>query len=108
MSEFKIRQEDSDDAITLVVSGDLDLAVSPMLRDHLHAVFEKKPKRIIVSMKEVTMMDSSGIAVLIEALRYCSKRNMGLALASPSDPVIKVLELARLDKGVFEIINPSS
>ena len=105
MSEFEIRVEEKPEGVTLHLSGDLDMAVSPLLRDRLREVFETKPSRIFVRMKEVTMMDSSGIAVLIEALRFTRKRRMELALTAPSGPVRKVLQMARLDDGVFEILD---
>lgn len=106
MSEFDLKTEKTADGTVVRIAGDLDMAVSPTLRDALYKLYDEKPGRIIVDMRGVTMMDSSGIAVLIEALRCCRKKKLGLALSSPSDPVRKVLELARLNEGVFEILNP--
>jgi len=106
VTEFTIRTEKTDEATTITVAGDLDMAVSPELRDVLTRAIEARAKRIVVNLKDITMMDSSGIAVLIEALRNCRKSRLGLALSSPSAPVKKVLELARLDEGIFEILNP--
>lgn len=105
MNEFKLHRVEHEGSVVLHLSGDLDMAVSPLLREEFQDAFELKPKRIIVSMKDVTLMDSSGTAVLIEALRYCRKNRLGLALAEPSGPVRQVLELARLDEGVFEILD---
>ena len=105
MNEFTIEREQIDGGVVVRLRGDLDLAVSPLLRDAMQEVFEEKPGRVIVNMQGVTMLDSSGIAVLIESLRFCRRRRMSLALCSPSEPVRRVLELARLDEGVFEIID---
>ena len=106
MNEFDLSIEKTDAGVVIRISGDLDMAVSPTLRDAFYKLYDERPARIIVNLQGVTMMDSSGIAVLIEALRYCRKKKTGLALASPSAPVKKVLELAKLDEGVFEILNP--
>lgn len=106
MTEFDLSIEDVDGATVIRVSGDLDMAVSPTLRDAFYKLYDGKPSRIIVNLQGVTMMDSSGIAVLIEALRTCRKRKFALALSTPSAPVKKVLQLAKLDEGVFEILNP--
>jgi anti-anti-sigma factor len=108
VSEFSIDLERTEAGLLLRLHGDLDMAVSPILREQLQTVLEQKPGRIIVDLKGVTMVDSSGIAVMIEALRHCRRRHVGLALQAPSQPVRRVLELARLDEGVFEILEPPS
>lgn len=103
MTEFSIRRETSGDAVVLRLVGDLDMAVSPQLRDELGTAFEARPKRVIVDMKGVTFMDSSGISVLVVALRNSGRRRVTLALASPSPAVRSVLEMSAV--GVFQIID---
>lgn len=89
---------------TVTLQGEFDMGASAAVRDALREAFDKKPKKIVVILKEIGYIDSSGLAVLIEALRWSNKGKVGFALAEPSDRVLRVLELARLEKGVFEII----
>jgi anti-sigma B factor antagonist len=42
-------------------------------------------------------MDSSGVATLVEGLRSAKEHGKTLTLVAPSNSVMKVLELARLD-----------
>jgi anti-sigma B factor antagonist len=46
-------------------------------------------------------MDSSGVATLVEGLKACADKKKFI-LVNPSEPVMKVLKLARLD-GLFRI-----
>ena len=93
-----------DDHGTNVVSveGDVDLYTSPELRTALFNAVAKAREGVGVNLSGVGYMDSSGVATLIEGLRAASKRNAGFALVAPSPPVLKVLQLARLET-VFEI-----
>jgi anti-sigma B factor antagonist len=105
VSQFEVTRETVGDTIVLRLRGDLDMAVSPELREQLAAALEAKPKRIIVDMKEISFMDSSGVAVLVVALQACGRKRMNLSLAAPSAPVRNVLEMSGLHAGVFEIVD---
>ena len=57
---------------------------------------------MIVDLKEVTYMDSSGVATLVEALQLTNKENGKLRLCNLGPAISDVFELSRLDK-VFDI-----
>jgi anti-sigma B factor antagonist len=62
----------SDNArVVMYLQGLLTMASSPGLRDHLLAVLRRPspPESIAVDVAEVSYMDTSGIATLIEALK---------------------------------------
>ena len=51
------------------LSGDLDIACAPALREQLLAVLGPHASRIVVDLSGVTFCDASGLAVLIGARR---------------------------------------
>jgi anti-sigma B factor antagonist len=53
-------------------------------------------------LSEVSYIDSSGVASLVEGYQTAKKKNLKFALLGVSGPAMSVLELARLDK-VFPI-----
>ncbi len=89
------------DAVTVFLDGEIDLDRSPearkLLLDGLRA---GKPLR--VDLAEVEYMDSSGIASLVETYQRAREKNLDFTLIRVSEPVLKVLKLARLDQ-VFSI-----
>jgi anti-sigma B factor antagonist len=87
--------------LIVALEGEIDLeqagAVRRALLDSL-----KKGRDVLVDLSQVTYIDSSGIASLVEGLQVAKKQKSGLALVAVSQRVRRVLELARLDK-VFQI-----
>jgi len=81
----------------VVFKGEVDLESSPAAREILLKCFENTGK-VIVDLSEVTYIDSSGVASLVEALQAAKKNGSQFALAASSEPTRRVLELARLDK----------
>ena len=85
------------DARVVVFSGEIDLESSPIAREILIKSFQNT-KKVIVDLSEVSYIDSSGVASLVEALQAAKKNSGTFALAATSEPTRRVLELARLDK----------
>lgn len=84
------------------VSGDIDLATSPELRKALlRELRELHVPRVVLNLKAVRYMDSSGVASLVEGLR--ASRDMGarLVLFGLNTTVREVLQLSKLLK-LFE------
>lgn len=84
-------------ACVVAFSGEVDLESSPVAREVLIKCFENTGK-VLVDLSEVTYIDSSGVASLVEALQAAKKSGSEFALAATSEPTRRVLELARLDK----------
>jgi anti-sigma B factor antagonist len=85
----------------IALKGEVDLESSPAARKLLLESIDDA-NRVLVDLSGVTYIDSSGVASLVEALQVSKKNDTGFALAAPSEPTRRVLELARLDK-VFTI-----
>ncbi|MBT3659813.1 MAG: STAS domain-containing protein [Rhodospirillaceae bacterium] len=83
------------------LTGDVDLSCSSLVRD---ALMEKIGQTAItvVDLAGVEMIDSSGVASLVEGHQQAKKRGSRLVLVACRPTVLKVLQLAKLDD-VFEI-----
>ena len=84
-------------ASIVVFTGEIDLESSPAARETLLKCVEHT-SNVIVDLSEVSYIDSSGVASLVEALQAAKKKGCQFALAAVSEPTRRVLELARLDK----------
>jgi anti-sigma B factor antagonist len=87
--------------IVIALSGEIDLETAPAVRKALLDNL-KGGKDLLIDLAQVTYIDSSGIASLVESLQLARKQGHDVALVAVSPRALRVLELARLDK-VFTI-----
>ncbi|HVD94726.1 MAG TPA: STAS domain-containing protein [Candidatus Limnocylindria bacterium] len=86
----------------LPLKGEIDLHVSPAITASLNQMIEKKPKRLVVDLSEVTYIDSAGLAALIEAMQKVEGYGGKFLLAGLQETVRSIFEISRLDQ-VFQI-----
>ena len=85
------------------VSGDIDLATSPELRKALlRELRELRMPRVVLNLKDVHYIDSSGVASLVEGLKASRDVGSRLVLFGLNSAVREVLQLSKLVK-LFEI-----
>ena len=84
--------------------GDVDLYSSTALRETMLAQMRSGTPNVLVNMAEVTYIDSSGIATLVEGLQLSRETKTHFGLYSLRNNARSVLELARLNK-VFAIFS---
>ena len=78
---LEITMHDCEEASFVHLRGRLNVDSSPALRDRLLSMLEaQSPKGVVVDLTDVTYIDSSGIATLIEALRMARMRQTTLCV----------------------------
>ncbi len=87
----------------LPLEGDIDLHVSPALRDSLNAMIKKKPERIVIDLSRATYIDSAGVAALILAMQEVEAYGGKLFLSGLQETIRLIFETSRLDR-VFRIV----
>ncbi|MFK8010697.1 MAG: STAS domain-containing protein [Marinicellaceae bacterium] len=101
MEEIKFKK--SDDGCIIYATGEIDLSNSHELRKTILAAL-KTDQKVEVDLCQVSYIDSSGIASLVEGLQFAKSESKLFVLSNPSKQVKAIMELARLDK-VFTIIS---
>jgi anti-sigma B factor antagonist len=66
-------------------------------RHTLQTEVQRADRGLVLLLAEVTFIDSSGIAVLIEGLKWSRERNLPYVLVELPAAVQMVIELARLE-----------
>ena len=83
--------------------GEIDLTSSPRLRIELMTLLESNPERLVVDLRSVPLMDSSGVATLIEVLQVQRNAGRKLVLCGLQEKVQSMFEITRLNE-VFLIV----
>jgi anti-sigma B factor antagonist len=91
-----------DRANVLPLEGDIDLHVSPVVREALNAMIKKKPERIVIDLSRVTYIDSSGVAALILAMQEVEAYGGKFFLSGLQETLRSIFETSRLER-VFRI-----
>lgn len=81
---FKVTGGERGDWAVLLVSGELDLVTSPVLRQRVHDVVADGHHSLVVDLSEVFFCDSSGVGVLIAARRLIRSCQGSLRLILPA------------------------
>ena len=80
------------------LEGEVDMHESPRLREALLNAIAARPQLVVLDLEDVTFIDSSGVATLVEAMKLAKAADLQLVLAGMNDKVRDVFALARLDK----------
>ena len=103
-NDLACKVEPIDDGVVVHVSGEINVEHSPQLRVDLLKLLEQRPARLIVHLGNVPFMDSSGVAVFVEAYRMQRPEGRMLVLCAMSPKVRSIFEISKLDT-VFTIVD---
>jgi stage II sporulation protein AA (anti-sigma F factor antagonist) len=82
-----------DEACVISVSGELDLASSPALEEELDRVVASGAKFVIVDLRDLEFMDSTGLSVLVKAHQRAEEQGKRFGLVNGSQQVQRLLTL---------------
>jgi len=94
----------ADGSVLLTIAGELDIATVPTVRERLTAVTDAGARRLVVDLREVSFMDSTGLAAFIHAkMRLGDEGSMTLVM-EPDSYARLIFEVAGL-VGVLEVVD---
>jgi len=92
-----------DGGVVLTIAGELDIATVPVVRERLTAVTDAGTRRLVVDLRDVSFMDSTGLAAFIHAkMRLGDEGQMTLVL-EPDSYARLIFEIAGL-VGVLDVV----
>jgi anti-sigma B factor antagonist len=87
-----------DDVAIVTVSGELDFARCITLAPELNAALRSSSRAIVIDLEAVSLVDSSGIALLLNAFRSLNETGRQLAIACPTGSARRAFEVTALDR----------
>jgi anti-sigma B factor antagonist len=81
----------------MAIAGEIDLYTAPRLQAEFSRLLENGPDRIVIDMSGVEFCDSTGMNVLLSALKRMRERGGVLEVAAPRPAVRKILQVTGLD-----------
>ena len=93
MQPLAVERTSRDGVELLLVEGELDIATAPRLISVLNRAVQEALRSLVVDLSEVDFMDSTGLALLINANRRLTRRSKGFAVVCPAGPLRRVFEV---------------
>jgi anti-sigma B factor antagonist len=90
----------------LQLEGDVDLASAPEIEARLRRLEEDLPPVLLVDLRAVTFLDSTGLRLIISAERRARKDERRLILVRGRESVDRVFRLTLLDHRLEFVDDP--
>jgi anti-sigma B factor antagonist len=102
--KFTVECEDVDDRTRILsATGEVHVSTAPELAEQLNAALTAGRSRIVLDFTGVEFIDSTGLSVLLNALRRLGRIDGALSLVCTNPTVLRLFEITRLD-ATFDIV----
>ena len=96
-NDLEISLREGDGATLVLLRGRLNIDSSPGLRDRLLDILRRRASEaVIVDLTDVSYIDASGMATLVEGLKIARNRQGTLCLQGLQDRVLQLFEVTGL------------
>lgn len=100
--ELKVSSASQGGHAVVAVYGEVDLYTAPNLQTELAALVRDGVSRVVVDLSGVEFCDSTGMNVLLSAMKRLREQGGSLELAAPRPAVRRILQVTGLDT-VFSV-----
>ena len=90
------------DVMVVAVGGEIDVYTAPRLRDRLIELIDAGHYHLVIDLEDVEFLDSTGLGVLVGALKRVRVRQGSLRLVCTQERLLKIFTITGLSK-VFVI-----
>jgi anti-sigma B factor antagonist len=100
--EVSVTSRPSGERTVVHVTGEIDVYTAPILREELATLIDAHHTDLVVDLSDVSFMDSTGLGVLVGALKKIKTVGGDLRLVIDQEKVLKVFRITALTQ-VFPI-----
>lgn len=96
--ELKIRKEMLDHSTNIYLSGEVDIYTSKYFKEELNNIVDSSKLDVIIDFKELNYIDSTGLGILVGALKKVKQNNKEVYITNIKDSIKKLFIITGLDK----------
>jgi anti-sigma B factor antagonist len=105
-SHFRVETRTEERGTVLAVSGELDLASAPALEEELEKVINGGSGTVIVDLRDLEFIDSTGLSVLVKAHQRAQESDCSFGLVRGGAQVQRLLSLTGLEDRLAVVETP--
>jgi anti-anti-sigma factor len=106
MSRLTHQLHESDGMVRLALSGELDLSSAGQVEDVLQDLESQNPPLLVLDLRELTFMDSTGLRVMVSADARARDAARRLAIVQGPEAVHRVFRITGLDDHLTLVETP--
>jgi anti-sigma B factor antagonist len=95
---FDLAEDRTGEMPVIAITGEVDLATAPLLRERLDAHLDGGASSIIVDLRGTTFLDSTGLGVLVNVLKRCREAGGELHLVISEPRILKLFAITGLQE----------
>lgn len=96
--ELALSSRTVDDFEIIEVGGEVDVYTAPKLREAIVTAIEAGHTRLIIDVEKVDFLDSTGLGVLVGALKRVRADGGSLDIVCTHERILKIFGITGLDK----------
>lgn len=100
--DVTVTSRENGDRTVVEVTGEIDVYTAPALREELSRLVDGEHTNLVVDLTQVSFMDSTGLGVLVGALKKVRTLGGDLQLVITQERILKVFRITALTQ-VFTI-----
>lgn len=93
---LKIDKQQTDESVWVFVAGEIDAFTAPKLREELLALADGAHQSIVVNLKDVSYLDSTGLGVFVGLFKQLKKNGGELQLVDLSEQLKRLFVITGL------------
>jgi anti-anti-sigma factor len=105
---LEIETEARDGLVHVTLRGELDLSTVAKVEDELKVVEADAPPVIVLDLKRLSFLDSTGLRCLVTADQRAQENDRRVVLVRGPDPVQRVFTITRLEERLEMVDDASS
>jgi anti-anti-sigma factor len=107
MTALELTTRDHAGGAHIVLTGELDIATAPKLEEEVRRLETEGRKLIVIDLRGLEFMDSSGLRALLAADTRSRERGARLVIVRGDERIQRVLRITRLDERL-EIVDDAA
>jgi anti-sigma B factor antagonist len=96
--ELALTARTEGDFEVIEVGGEIDVYTAPRLRESIVTAVDAGHTRLIIDVRKVDFLDSTGLGVLVGALKRVRADGGSLDIVCTQERILKIFEITGLDK----------
>jgi anti-sigma B factor antagonist len=107
MALLELETEQNESHTRLALRGELDISSAPVLEEALGRVEESEPALLVLDLRALEFMDSTGLRTVVSADQRARAQNRRVAIVRGPEAVDRIFNVTRLDERLELVDDPA-